>query len=264
MRSVVLGVVSVVWLAGCAVTTSIVREEAAEDLDCPEDQLSVADKGGIFHVTGCELRARYECSRDGLTPSLCVRVALSGVPVAEREGRVREKAAAQLECDPDALAIERQRRPGRYLAKGCDKRIEYECYSRADCCAFSMPGVEPLDQVRTYPAESKGNAKGSLSKQVIGKVAAASDSEISLCFAAALKSNAGLGGLIDVQFIIAPDGTVQTAAVRRSSFAQREMEKCVIDATRRLQFPKPEDGGIVVVTYPYVFLPNAIEQQACR
>jgi len=75
MRALCVVLASVASLAGCAVTTSMVREEAADDLDCPAEELTVEQtEDDVFHVSGCDERARYTCSRDGLTPSLCTRL----------------------------------------------------------------------------------------------------------------------------------------------------------------------------------------------
>ena len=55
-----------------------------------------------------------------------------------------------------------------------------------------------------------------------------------------------------VKFIIAPTGEVQTAGVDSSDLDNEEVEECIVAAVRCWTFPPPEDGGIVVVTYPFI------------
>jgi alkyl hydroperoxide reductase subunit AhpC len=52
-----------------------------------------------------------------------------------------------------------------------------------------------------------------------------------------------------VQFIIDPDGVVQTASLLASSLGVPRAEQCIVDVIKRLRFAKTE-RGIVVVTYP--------------
>jgi hypothetical protein len=35
------------------------------------------------------------------------------------------------------------------------------------------------------------------------------------------------------------------------------VEKCVVDAVKRWPFPKPANGGIVIVSYPFNFVAGA-------
>jgi hypothetical protein len=38
-----------------------------------------------------------------------------------------------------------------------------------------------------------------------------------------------------------------------SSMANTQVENCVLQAVRRWDFPKPKDGGPVVIVYPFQF-----------
>lgn len=62
-------------------------------------------------------------------------------------------------------------------------------------------------------------------------------------------------GRVTVRFIIVGDGTVAMAEVVESSttLGDPTTERCVSHAVRRLVFPAPDGGGIVIVTYPFAF-----------
>jgi len=73
------------------------------------------------------------------------------------------------------------------------------------------------------------------------------------CYEKQLSSNPNLGGKVSVYFTIAPTGSVAKAMVRETSMNNATVEGCVNKVMRSLKFPKPKGGGIVVVTYPFVF-----------
>lgn len=97
---------------------------------------------------------------------------------------------------------------------------------------------------------------GSLEKAQISDVLQDNISPIRLCYERALMSNPALSGALTVKFVIARDGSVSTASVRTSTLGDSTIERCITDRIRTLQFPQPNGGGIVIVTYPFVFTPG--------
>lgn len=258
MRALGLVVTSVLWLAGCAVTPSVVRKQATHDLDCEQQQLTVQSEGRHYLVEGCGLQALYACSREA-GAQYCTRIGQRGVPVAWRERIVRAKASRSLDCDPEAINIEASRH---YLARGCGQRIHYECVTRGDCCAFTTPGAQPEDadedpilkRARQQIDEARSRddgAKRGLSKLHIRAVIEASIDQVRACYEAELHRE-GHAGIVVVQFVIAPDGHVQVASIYQSSLGVPKAEQCIGDVFKGLRFAAPEGGGIVVVTYPFV------------
>ena len=75
------------------------------------------------------------------------------------------------------------------------------------------------------------------------------------CYKRALPGWPEAHGMVTVKFIISPEGTVQTAAIADENVAIPGLACCVTAAARRWTFDKPRGGGIVVVTYPFVFNP---------
>lgn len=94
---------------------------------------------------------------------------------------------------------------------------------------------------------------GSLAPSEIDRVVRQHLGQIRHCYEKALGTHPGLGGKLSVKFGIAADGTVSTSSVGHSTLANAEVEGCVVDRMRRLRFPPPKGGGVVLVRYPFVF-----------
>ena len=58
---------------------------------------------------------------------------------------------------------------------------------------------------------------------------------------------------VTVLFVIDGNGKVADALVQQTTMASEPVESCILNHVRRWQFPSPQGGGTVQVTYPYVF-----------
>jgi outer membrane biosynthesis protein TonB len=75
--------------------------------------------------------------------------------------------------------------------------------------------------------------------------------EVKACYEAAVALKPGLHGMINLRFTIAADGSVTESALDMSRVNSAEVEDCIVDVVRHLNFPPPEDGKPVVnVVYP--------------
>ncbi|MBI2375952.1 MAG: AgmX/PglI C-terminal domain-containing protein [Deltaproteobacteria bacterium] len=95
--------------------------------------------------------------------------------------------------------------------------------------------------------------QGSLSKEEIGRVIRRNLARFKYCYEKELNATPTLAGKVGVYFTIAPTGSVAEASVRETSINNNNVEECVLRVMRSLKFPQPKGGGIVVVTYPFVF-----------
>ncbi|MBI4818252.1 MAG: AgmX/PglI C-terminal domain-containing protein [Deltaproteobacteria bacterium] len=95
--------------------------------------------------------------------------------------------------------------------------------------------------------------QGSLSKEEIGRVIRRNLARFKYCYEKELNAAPTLAGKVGVYFTIAPTGSVAEASVRETSINNNNVEECVLRVMRSLKFPQPKGGGIVVVTYPFVF-----------
>ncbi|MDX2023639.1 MAG: TonB family protein [Deltaproteobacteria bacterium] len=97
--------------------------------------------------------------------------------------------------------------------------------------------------------------RGSLDKEIIRRIIRRHINEVKYCYEQELVKKPDLQGRIAVQFTIAATGQVVTSVMQTSSVGSPKVENCVVQAVRRWEFPKPKGGGIVIVSYPFVFNP---------
>ncbi len=94
---------------------------------------------------------------------------------------------------------------------------------------------------------------GALDKSVIDRVIKQHLSQIRYCYQKELNKNPGLYGKIVIKFVIGKDGTVSSAKTNSTSMNNPIVENCICQRFMRFQFPQPKGGGIVIVSYPFVF-----------
>jgi TonB family protein len=95
--------------------------------------------------------------------------------------------------------------------------------------------------------------EGSLSKEEIGRVIRRYLSQIKYCYEKELTRNPNLAGKVVVGFTIGGTGKVTESNVVETSLNDQTVEDCVLKIINRIQFPQPKGGGIVLVTYPFIF-----------
>lgn len=76
------------------------------------------------------------------------------------------------------------------------------------------------------------------------------------CYQRELTKDPNLSGKTTVKFTIIGDGTVSAAVTKSSSVSNSNVESCLNRVMMGLQFPEPRGGGIVLVSYPFVFSPG--------
>ncbi|MBI3183828.1 MAG: TonB family protein [Myxococcales bacterium] len=94
---------------------------------------------------------------------------------------------------------------------------------------------------------------GGLPREVISRVVRRHQSEIKFCYESELARLPDLAGKVAVRFVIDPAGEVSEAQVAESSLANANVEACMLESVRRWRFPEPEGGGVVEVSFRWVF-----------
>ncbi len=109
------------------------------------------------------------------------------------------------------------------------------------------------DKGRTRILPGRTIIKGGLKKAEIARVIQRNLPRFKFCYDKQLATNPNLDGKISVYFTIAPTGSVARASVVETSMHDDTVEECVLRVMRTLKFPKPKGGGIVFVTYPFIY-----------
>jgi TonB family protein len=112
-------------------------------------------------------------------------------------------------------------------------------------------GGKGKDTTRVIPG--KTTVVGGLDKDVIMKVIKRHQNEIKFCYEQELQKNPSLGGKVAVAWTIDPSGAVSDANVSESSIGNANVESCIMQRIRRWKFPEPTGGGVVNVTFPWIF-----------
>jgi outer membrane biosynthesis protein TonB len=94
---------------------------------------------------------------------------------------------------------------------------------------------------------------GALDKSLIDRVVKSHLAQIRFCYEKELNKNPKLFGKIIVKFVIAKNGSVSSATTKASTMKNPIVEQCVNKRFLRMKFPSPKGGGIVIVSYPFVF-----------
>ena len=97
---------------------------------------------------------------------------------------------------------------------------------------------------------------GALDKSLIDAVIKRYMNQIRYCYQRELSKNPSLAGKITVKFVIQKDGTVSSAVTKSTTMNNASVEECINGRFLKMIFPDPKGGGIVIVSYPFVFSPH--------
>jgi biopolymer transport protein ExbD len=96
---------------------------------------------------------------------------------------------------------------------------------------------------------------GAIDKDDIEEVIRAHLPQIRYCYQRELTKQPDLAGKVTVKFVIGKSGTVSSASTKATTLNNEAVESCVTSRFMRMQFPAPVGGGIVIVSYPFLFKP---------
>lgn len=120
---------------------------------------------------------------------------------------------------------------------------------------YGLGASKSLKKKRANINIKQGNPTiaGSLDKSIIARIIRKHYSQIRYCYQKELNKNPKLYGKITVKFTISATGRVASSVVQVSTMKNYAVESCVAKTIKRIIFPRPKGGGIVVVTYPFIF-----------
>ena len=102
------------------------------------------------------------------------------------------------------------------------------------------------------PVESEAWIGGGLDRNEIAAVINRHLSEVRFCYEQGLQQKPKLSGRLSMNFMIGPQGRVSLAQVMNSSLNHAMVEGCIRDRLKTWNFPKPEGGVTVKVSYPFI------------
>lgn len=97
--------------------------------------------------------------------------------------------------------------------------------------------------------------EGGLSQSVIQATIAKYLSQVRACYEMGLRKKPGLAGTVATRFEIGANGRLNYSKVARSTLGNSQVEDCIVRNMQRWQFPRPEGGVKVKVSYPFLLRP---------
>jgi TonB family protein len=133
----------------------------------------------------------------------------------------------------------------------------------------SAPGrsfvPEPADVLtpRVYPPvpapptveQGKHTVVGPLSKDIIRRIVRAHINELRYCYQQGLARSPDRGGRVVIDYQILGTGKVGDSKLKKSTLPDAAVGTCMVEATRRWTYPRPDRGATVTVSYPFVLAP---------
>jgi TonB family protein len=118
---------------------------------------------------------------------------------------------------------------------------------------FGKPPPPPEKPQAPKITPGSAAVTGSLGREAILRGVRQHQAQFKYCYEKQLLKDPTLEGKVTLKFVIAASGKVQEASVEEATLKSEELQGCMLRAARRMVFPKPKGGGVVVVTYPFVF-----------
>lgn len=128
-------------------------------------------------------------------------------------------------------------------AKGPGKTVRTGTKQEQKIGKVGTRKVREDDVISTGPVDTKA----------IASVIRRRKNRIMNCYTRRLKARNDLAGKVEVRFMIAPSGRVQSAKVVGNSTGDGTLGKCVVNQIRRWRFPRAQASA--TVDYPFIFTP---------
>ncbi len=97
---------------------------------------------------------------------------------------------------------------------------------------------------------------GAIDSDAIAREVAKHRDEIKYCYEKEINAeHPDLSGRINVKWVIGASGAVTSAGMASSTMKNPAVEGCVVAVIKRIIFPPVKGGGVVEVTWPFIFRP---------
>ncbi|MFO0609531.1 MAG: TonB family protein [Polyangiales bacterium] len=120
-------------------------------------------------------------------------------------------------------------------------------------------GASPVMErgARAQIQDALPSVSGALSSEVVRRVVRRNLGQVRACHEMGLRQNPSSSGRVTVRFVVGADGSVAASDVAASTMPDPQVASCVASVVRRWQFPAPDGGGAVTVSYPFTLSPAA-------
>lgn len=108
----------------------------------------------------------------------------------------------------------------------------------------------------TIKSLDDGIVMGGLDRAQVDAVIKRHLNQFRYCYQRELTKDPSIGGKVSVKFTITKTGEVSASQTKASSMGNKAVEGCLNTTMMRLRFPEPTGGGIVIVSYPFLFSPG--------
>lgn len=95
--------------------------------------------------------------------------------------------------------------------------------------------------------------EGALTRDEIQSVIDRYLSQIKFCYEREVQKDPELAGKLLARWVISPEGDAKERGALQNTLRNAQVEQCVLRVIGRMVFPKPRGGGVVTVSYPFVF-----------
>ena len=115
-----------------------------------------------------------------------------------------------------------------------------------------LPDPDAIEQARVAAAQARiAAARVAFLKRVPRRIRG-QQKDIKRCFEQTLRLQRNVGGFIDIEFVVGPDGAVSRASVTRNTTGSKTLGSCISGVFLSIRFPRPP-GGAVSLRYPFRF-----------
>jgi hypothetical protein len=94
---------------------------------------------------------------------------------------------------------------------------------------------------------------GVLDKSLIDMVIKRNKAKFLYCYQPEMEKDPSLHGKVTLNFTISGDGSVSKSSTYKTTLNNETVEACLNEQMKRIRFPTPEGGAIVIVKYPFAF-----------
>ena len=111
-------------------------------------------------------------------------------------------------------------------------------------------GKKVRGKVKAFKALSK--VRGTIDKAAVYKAISKHMHKIQRCYERQVMKKGNLSGKVTAEWSIGTNGRVKRAKIKLSTLNSRKVDSCLLKVIKKIKFPKPK-GGDVIVVYPFIF-----------